>query len=346
MRMEKIDARTLSQDAQYQIRRQVIKLRQRGMKYTEIGELVGITRAYACTIFNRYERDGAKAIAKGQRGRRQGDQRTLEEDQETSIQKMITDKTPDQIKLPFALWTRQAVQQLIKQEYKIAMPIRTVGEYLKRWGFTAQRPAKQAYEQNPKAVKKWLEEEYPVIAQQAKDEGGEIHWCDETGVRNDESAGRGYAPKGKTPVVRLNANRKSISMISAITNQGKVRFMVYKDAMNADLFIKFMERLTKDAGRKVLLIVDNLRTHHSKIVKEWVEIHKEMIEVFYLPSYSPELNPDEYLNCDMKAAVHSGLPARNEKALKKTVVSHMRKLQKLPERIKKYFKHPRIDYAA
>lgn len=344
--MEKIDARTLSQDAQYQIRRQVVKFRQGGMKYKEIGRVVGITRTYACTIFKRYERNGNKAIAKKQRGRRQGDQRTLEEDQETAIQKMITDKTPDQLKMPFALWTRQAVQQLIKHQYKIAMPIRTVGEYLKRWGFTAQKPAKRAYEQNPKAVKKWLDEEYPSIVQQAKTEGAEIHWCDETGVRNDESSGRGYAPKGKTPIIRLNANRKSISMISSITNQGKLRFMVYKDAMNADLFTKFMDRLIKDAGRKVFLVVDNLRTHHSKLVKEWLDAHKDEIEVFYLPSYSPELNPDEYLNCDMKAAVHSGLPARNEKELKTKVVSHMRKLQKLPQRITKYFKHPRINYAA
>jgi transposase len=247
--------------------------------------------------------------------------------------------------MPFALWTRQAVQQLIKYQYKIAMPIRTVGEYLKRWGFTAQKPAKRAYEQNPKAVKKWLDEEYPSIAQQVKTEGAEIHWCDETGVRNDESPGRGYAPKGTTPIMRLHANRKSISMISSITNQGKVRFMVYKDAMNADLFIKFMGRLHKDSGRKVFLVVDNLGTHHSKPVKEWLAAHKDEIEVFSLPSYFPELNPDEYLICDMKTTVHSGLPARNEKELKTKVVSHMRKLQKLPERITKYFKHPRINYA-
>jgi transposase len=344
--MKKIDARTLNQEAQYQIRRQVVKLRKRGMKYKDIGEVVGITLTSACRIFKRYERNGAGAIVKGQRGRRPGEQLTLQEEQATAIQKIITDKTPDQLKMPFALWTRQAVQQLLKQQYKILMPIRTVGEYLKRWGFTPQKPAKRAYEQNPKAVNTWLEEKYPSIARQAKTEGAEIHWCDETGVRNDESSGRGYAPKGKTPIVRLNANRKSISMISSITNQGKLRFMVYKEAMNADLFIKFMGRLIKDARRKVFLIADNLRTHHSKPVKAWLDAHKDEIEVFYLPSYSPELNPDEYLNCDMKAAVHSGLPSRNEKELKTKVVSHMRKLQKLPKRIAKYFKHPRINYAA
>lgn len=344
--MEKIDARTLNQEAQYQIRRQVVKLRKRGMKYKDIGEIAGIDSTYACKIFKRYERDGASAIVKGQRGRRPGEQLTLKEEQAAAIQKMIIDKTPDQLKMPFALWTRQAVQQLIKHQYKITMPIRTVGEYLKRWGFTPQKPAKRAYEQNPKAVNTWLEERYPSIVQQAKTEGAEIHWCDETGVRNDENSSRGYAPKGKTPIMRLNANRKSISMISAITNQGKLRFMVYKDAMNADLFTRFMGRLIKDAGRKVFLVVDNLRTHHSKPVKEWLDAHKDEIEVFYLPSYSPELNPDEYLNCDMKAAVHSGLPARNEKALKTKVVSHMRKLQKLPKRISKYFTHPKINYAA
>lgn len=291
--MEKIDARTLTQEAQYQIRRQVVKLRKRGMKYKDIGEIAGIDSTYACKIFKRYERNGAGAIVKGQRGRRPGEQLTLKEEQAATIQKMIIDKTPDQLKMPFALWTRQAVQQLIKHQYKLAMPIRTVGEYLKRWGFTPQKPAKRAYEQNPKAVNTWLEEKYPSIVQQAKTEGAEVHWCDETGVRNDESSGRGYAPKGKTPIMRLNANRKSISMISSITNRGKLRFIVYRDAMNADLFIKFMGRLIKDTGRKVFLIVDNLRTHHSKLVKEWLNAHKDEIEVFYLPSYSPELNPDE-----------------------------------------------------
>ncbi|KAF0185740.1 MAG: transposase, partial [Nitrospirae bacterium] len=144
-------------------------------------------------------------------------------------------------------------------------------------------------------------------------ESAEINWCDETGIRNDEKRAKGYAPKGKTPTIRLNANRTSMSMVSAITNQGKVRFMVYKEAMNAALMIRFMKRLIKDTGRKVFLIVDNLKTHHSRIVKQWLQENKEQIEVFYLPSYSPELNPDEYLNCDLKYGVHSGVPARNDK---------------------------------
>jgi transposase len=250
------------------------------------------------------------------------------------------------MKLPFALWTRVAVQQLVKQLYSIQMPIRTVGEYLKRWGFTPQKPLTRAYEKNPKAVGQWLDETYPTIAERAKSEDAEIHWGDETGLLNNAYYHRSYAPAGKTPAIRLPAKREKISMISTVTNQGKVRFMVYEDAMNAKTLVRFMTRLIKDADRKVFLILDNLRTHHSKPVREWLEKHREKIEVFYLPSYSPELNPDEYLNRDLKLSVHRGKPARTKTQLKRKTIGHLRKLQKLPKRIIKYFKDPNIAYAA
>ncbi len=147
-------------------------------------------------------------------------------------------------------------------------------------------------------------------------------------------------------MVRLNAKRESISLISSITNQGKVRFMTYRGAMNSRTLIRFLRRLIKDADRKVFLILDNLRVHHSKPVKAWLEKHREEIEVFYLPSYSPELNPDEYLNCDLKAGVHSGPPARTGEQLRAKAISHLRKLQKLPDRVRSYFRHPKIRYAA
>ena len=169
---------------------------------------------------------------------------------------------------------------------------------------------------------------------------------DETGLRNDSQHERGYAPKGKTPVVRLNANRKSVNMISAVTNQGKVRFQVFDGTMNADILVDFCKRLIKAAQRKVYLILDNLRVHHASVFKEWLSEHDAEIEVFYLPSYSPELNPDEYLNCDLKAGVHSGKPARDKASLKKKVISHMRMLQKRPTRVGKYFMHEKIRYAA
>jgi len=344
--MERVDARKHSPEVQQQLRNQAIHLRKKGWEYGAISEAVGVNVSTVAKWCRAYGKGGAKAIRIQKRGRKNGMKRTLSLDQEAEVRQAIRDRCPEQLKLPFALWTRRAVRQLVKRLFSIDMPIRTVGEYLKRWGYTPQKPLRRAYEQNPKAVQKWLDEEYPAIEAKAKREKAEIHWGDETGLRNDIQHGRSYAPRGKTPTVLLPAKREHISLISTVTNQGKVRFMVYENAMNAATLIKFLKRLANDAGRKVFLILDNLRVHHSKAVKEWLESHKNEIEVFFLPSYSPELNPDEYLNCDLKAGVHSGIPARTCSQLKKKAISHLRMLQKCSRRVSKYFQHPKIAYAA
>ncbi len=344
--MKKTDTRKLKLEALQQLRHQAIRLRKKGMTYKAISEVIDVHYSTICGWWKTYEKEGVKGIRLKTRGRKQGEKRTLNPEQEKELQKIIEDKEPDQLKLPFALWTRRAILQIVKKLYRIDMPIRTVGEYLKRWGFTPQKPLKRAYEQNPEAVKQWVEEEYPKITEKAKKDDAEIHWGDETGLRNDSQHGRSYAPRGKTPVIRLCAKRERINLISSITNQGKVRFMVYQDTMNSQMLIKFLKRLIKDADKKVFLILDNLRVHHSKLVKQWLKAHEKEIELFFLPSYSPELNPDEYLNCDLKAGVHSGPPARKKADLKKKTISHLRMLQKKPQRVMKYFKHPKILYAA
>lgn len=344
--MEKIDARKLTTEAQQQIRYQVIRLKEQGRKRKEISEITGIHPSTCSQWWRQYKTEGKTALKIRKRGRSVGTCRTLTFDQEKEIQKVIRDKCPDQLKFPFALWTRTAVQLLIKQLWSIDMPIRTVGEYLKRWGFTPQKPLRRAYKQNPKAVKKWLDEEYPAIVTRAKKEKAEIQWGDETGLCNDSYHGRSYAPRGETPAIRLHPRCKRVNLISTVTNQGKVRFMVYKDKMNSATMIKFMVRLVKDSSQKVFLILDNLKIHHSYIVRDWLEEHEAEIEVFFLPSYSPELNPDEYLNGDLKSGVHSSTPARTMEDLKKKAISHLRKLQKLPGRVANYFKHPKIVYAA
>jgi len=344
--MENIDARKLSTEAQQQIRNQIIRLRKSGRAYKKISEITGVHTSIIGRLCRAFKKGGSKAIRIKKRGRPTGGCRTLNPEQEKIIQKTIYDKCPDQLKLPFALWTRIAVQQLIKQLWSIDMPIRTVGEYLGRWGFTPQKPLRRAYKQNPKAVKRWMEVDYPQIVKSAKEEQAEIHWGDETGLCNDSYHGRSYAPRGKTPAIRIHPRCKRVNLISTVTNQGKVRFMVYNDRMNSTVFIKFMRRLIKDSEKKIFLILDNLKVHHSYIARDWLEEHKDEIEVFFLPSYSPELNPDEYLNCDLKAGVHSGTPARTKDQLKQKAISHLRKLQKLPGRVKKYFKHPKIAYAA
>jgi transposase len=344
--MENIDARKLSTEAQQQIRNQAIRLKKAGRTYKEISEITGVHGTTACKWYKNYLRDGRKAIQIKKRGRPKGSCRTLTPGQENELQQAMRNKCPDQLKLPFALWTRIAVQQLIKQLWSIDMPIRTVGEYLKRWGFTPQKPLRKAYKQNPKAVKAWLNEEYPGITKRAKKEDAEIHWGDETGLCNDSYHGRSYAPRGETPAIKLHPRCERVNLISSVTNQGKVRFMVYKNRMNSQTLIKFLKRLIKDSDKKIFLILDNLKVHHSYIVRDWLKEHEKEIEIFFLPSYSPEMNPDEYLNCDLKEGVHSGTPARTKHELKHKAISHLRKLQKLSGRIKKYFKHSKIAYAA
>lgn len=343
--MEKIDARRLKQEVQQALRDQVIRLRKQGKMNKDVAEFLGISRQHASTLWQKYVRGGKKEVLLGTRGRRHGEKRTLTAEQEREVQKLIVDKTPDQLKFPFALWTREAVRLLMGRRYRIDMPVRTVGEYLKRWGFTPQKPVKRAKEQNSEMVARWLKTEYPRVAAMAKKEKAEIYWGDETGVQNEANRIRGYGPKGKTPFLRVTAKRAHISMISAITNEGKVRFMIYREAMNQAKLIAFMSRLARDARRKVYLILDNLKAHHGKNVAAWLEKHKTKIVVFYLPSYSPEMNPDEYLNGDLKGRVHSGTLAGTEPELKHKTQSFMRMLIKRPHRVKSYFRHPMVAYA-
>lgn len=248
--------------------------------------------------------------------------------------------------LPFALWTRAAIRELIWREFGVRLSIRGVGEYVTRWGYTPQKAARRAYERDEAAVKDWLSIEYPKIKARAKREDAEISWGDETGVRSDESRHRGYAPPGHTPIVKIPARRKSLSMIAAVTNQGKVRFMIYPGGLSAQRLVAFMQRLIRDAPRKVFLILDNLNVHKAKPVRDWLTEHRAQIEVFYLPPYSPELNPTEYFNGDLKGEIRRGIPPRDVKDLKRTMLSHSRRIQKSPARVRAYFKNRHIRYAA
>lgn len=344
--MTKIDGRKLSSEIQQHNRELAIRLFEAGESRKCIAEMIGANYMVVCRWIKSWQDGGTEAVKLGTRGRRPGEKRLLTEPQELVLKKLLCDKSPEQMKLPFALWNRKAIQEVIWHMWRIKVALRTISDYMKRWGFTPQKPAKQAYERNPKAVQKWLDETYPKIKARAQKEGAEIYWGDETGVRNDCQHSRGYAPKGQTPVVKVNAKRFSTNMISAINNRGVVRFMLYEENMTAKVLLRFMKRLIKDAGRKVFLILDNLRVHHAKLVRQWLEKYSDEIEVFYLPAYSPDLNPDEYLNADLKAGIRSASPARSQGSLKAKMLSHMRMLQQRPERIVKYFKHPAISYAA
>lgn len=317
-----------------------------GLTWKEIARVVGVNVGTVLNWSRRYATEGAGGLVSKTRGRRFLSGRTLTLAQEWQLRSMIVGQNPNQMSLPFALWNRRAVMELVKVLFDIDMPIRTVGEYLLRWGYTPQRPMKRALEQNPLKVEQWINETYPQIMARAKVEGATIYWGDETAVAEDGHWLRGYAPMGQTPVLAAPSKRHGLTMISAISNQGLVRFEFIEGAMNTDLMIGFLQGLIADSTRKVFLILDNLRVHHAKLVTEWLQEHQEKIEVFYLPPYSPELNPDEYLNREFKTRLRSSDRAQSKSALLEKANAFMEFLKETPQRVMAYFKHSAVRYAS
>jgi transposase len=348
--MENQDQRKLSPETKYELRKQVVRLKKSGRSTPEVAEITGLRRQSVNRVWRMFQSGGQSAIKERPMGRQAGEKRRLSPDQESRLQRLMVDKTPEQLRFKFALWTRAAVQAVSLREFGVDLPLRTISHYLKRWGFTVQKPVVRAYEKNPKAVSDWLLTTYPSIRQRAKEEGGEIHWGDETGVEASDYARGGFAPKGRTPVLVATGKSKKtrVNMISSITNRGQVRFMLYEEKMTSKIFIKFMSRLAKDSEKKVFLIVDNLSVHHSLTVKEWLaeESNRKRIEIFHLPSYSPELNPDERLNSDLKGQIRSGPVAFTKTQVKQKIRSGMKIIQNNPARVRKYFEDPNIAYAA
>ncbi|WP_425436051.1 IS630 family transposase [Noviherbaspirillum humi] len=344
---QRSDSRLLPVVVLNERRRRAVKLYLSGMTYDQVSALCEVSRNTAISAVRAYREGGWAAVPVQQhRGPRKGENCLLDARQQQAIQALVAEHTPDELGLPFALWSRAAVAALIAQQTGQRLIVRTTGKYLKRWGYTPQKPLERAYEQDPVAVQRWLDEQYPVIAGRAAAEDGEIYWGDETGLRSDDVRGRSYAPAGDTPVVRPCHRREKVDLISAVTNKGEVRWMMLKQAINANLLIGFLRRLAHEAKRKVFLILDNLKVHKAPEVVAWLNKHRAQIEVFYLPSYSPELNPDELLNADLKQAMSKLAPRRGQGELKRAVASYLHKLANMPARIRKYFEHHTVAYAA
>jgi len=316
-----------------------------GLTQTLVAQMLEVSRMAVGTWWRKAERLGDEALRKRKRGNPTGPR--LAGTQAATICNIIRDRRPEQLKLPFFLWTREAVQRLIEEQFGITLAVRTVGDYLARWGFTAQKPLVRVYERSEPAVQRWLNIEYPAIAARAKREGAAIWWGDETGLRSRSYTGTSYSPRGKTPVTRGSGAYFGCNLISAITNRGELAFMVYDGKFNAATFLEFMERLVKQAGgRKVFLILDNLKVHKAKVLRPWHAEHAHEIELFFIPSYSPDLNPDEILNHDLKANAVGRKRARNRDEMVANAVEHLESRAETPERVAAYFNERHVRYAA
>jgi len=247
--------------------------------------------------------------------------------------------------MPFVLWTREAVAQLIAQRFGVRVSLMTIGRWLKRWGFTAQKPVRRAWEQNSEAVQHWLKVQYPRVRKEARAEKAQIHWGDEMGLRSDHQAGTTYGRRGQTPVIDGTGQRWRCNMISTITGRGTLRFMVFKRRFTSDVFIEFMRRVIRSAGRKVYLIVDGHPVHKSGKVTRWLEKHAEQIRTILLPAYSPDLNPDEFLNHDVKQNAVGRRRATSREDMMADVRGYLRSTQKRPDVVRNFFHAPSVQYA-
>ena len=342
--MKTQDARSLPAIAQEDLRRKAVNAVLDGKKQVEVANLFGITRQAVGKWMKAYREGGTKALKAKKKGRPKGG--SLLPWQAAQIAKALVDRNPNQLKLPFYLWTREAVAQLIERRFGIRLSIWTVGRYLARWGFTPQKPLRRAFEQKPEEVRRWLKEEYPTIRKQAKREKAEIYWGDEMGLRSDHAVGRSYGRRGQTPIIPGTGQRFGCNMISSITNRGRLNFMLFKKRFRSDVFTNFLRRLMHQSKRKVFLIVDSHPVHRSRKVKKWLGENDHHISLLFLPSYSPELNPDEVLNQDVKRNAVGRRRASNQQELISNIRKYLCNRQRQPHIVRQYFKEKHVRYAA
>src|SRR5215470_16483 len=345
--MSQADARSLSPEAQEALRLRVVAAVQGGMSQTEAARVFGVARPTVNSWIGRAARGGRSALKARKRGR--PPQPRLAPHQAATTVRMILSGCPDQLSLPFALWTREAVQQLLARKFGVGVSVWTVGRYLRAWGLTPQKPVRRAYERNPTAVRKWLEEEYPTIRALAKHCQAHIYWLDEMGLRSDHQAGRSYGRRGETPVVWGTGLRFHCNMISAITNRGRLAFMVFRQRFTARVFVNFLARLlrlTRKSQRKIFLIADGHPVHKARSVRRWVAERAARIHIFWLPPYSPELNPEELLNQDVKTNALGRMRPADVREMMSHVRSYLRITQRRPQLVKNYFREHHVQYAA
>lgn len=346
--MHKIDFRHLSKDIQAEVRRRAVyEALSTGRK-----NIIALAKKHH-TSYNaltkwlaNYDAMGEKSFADDKRGAKKFQNTSLTKRQMNWLEKQLINKTPEQLKFPFSLWTRKLVAELIERKFGIKVDVSTAGEYLKNFGMTPQKPILKSYKQQPERIRAWLYKEYPQVVERAKAQDALVFWGDETAVRSRDQVGRGYGKRGVKPVQTQGGYRFGVNMVSAVNNSGNSRFMMFSGKMNGKKFIEFLRRLMKGQRQKIMLIIDNATYHKSALVKAFAAKHGDRIELIFLPPYAPEINPDEYLNNALKQKLNHRPKAKSQKELGKAVTSIMKTMQSRRIPIQNLFQNKNVKYAA
>ena len=339
--MKTTDGRKIGNKAMEEIRIRAVQRVQDGESPEVVIKALGFSRACIYNWLARYRSGGRHALRTGDRS---GRPRKLNGNQIKWIYNAVCDKDPQQLKFPFALWTRAMIVKLIKNQFDIKLSVTSVGRLLKQLGLTCQKPLYRAYQRNPELIKKWKEEQFPEIQKRAKKEGATIYFHDESGIRSDFHSGTTWSPKGDTPIVESTGNRFSLNMLAAITPKGEMRFMIAKGTVTSNEICEFLERLMKHHKNKVFLIWDGHSIHKSRQSKDCIASFDGRLEVFLLPPYSPDLNPIEQLWHHTKGNSVGRRAVKSIGQLKRFVINKLRSLQKLPKMIASFFDHPDCTY--
>lgn len=339
---KKLDGRKLTHSQSEYIRVQAVKaVREKGQPPEEVIKIFGLHRT---NIYKWLRVFDAKGYAGLKSTKSNGPISKISAKQKQQLYKYLL-KNPTQLKFEYALWTVPMIIELIRVKFGVTYSGVQAGRILKEIGFSKQKPLERAYQQDPEKVKEWLGSQYPAIRKEAKKEKRELYFSDEAGFHATAQYGTTWAPKGQTPIVRATGQRQRINCISAITNRGKLRFMLYDEKFTASVFIQFLKRLMHKQKNAVTIIVDGHRAHFTKAVKEYIASTKGKLKLYQLPAYSPELNPDELVWNNTKQKVAKKKHTKTSRTFKQVVNQTMAGLQKSKKTVASFFREKNVAYA-
>jgi transposase len=337
----KMDGRKRSQSAQQAIREIAVVRVMEGERVEAVAESLGVSRSAVFAWVKKVRKYGIESLASR---KRTGRRRTLHAEQEAQVREWIQGKDPRQYGFDFGLWTRRIVAELVLESFGVELSLVSIGRMLHRLGISPQKPLARAYERDPEAIRRWVEEQYPELKQRARKERATIFFLDEAGFRSDEPRGRTWGVRGQTPVVQTSGRRQRVSAISAVTADGKFWWDTFVGSLTADRFIGFLQAFMKGRRRKVFLVLDSHPAHRAKKTLKFVESLGDRLELHFLPGYAPELNPDEWVWQHVKTNGIRATPLKEDESLLQRVRADLRKLARFPHLLRSMFKAPPLQY--